>query len=293
MSNHNDPNIGMEHKIDLVAQLIESLDAVRLRHSEAQRIAKLGHWFLDLVSDELHWSDEVYRIFGLDPETFTGSYDSFLDAIHPEDRDAVNNAYSVSLNTQAPYAIEHRLLMPDGSIKWVMERCETEYSEDALPLSSTGTVQDITERKHLEFEKVRLLHEMEGRIKELQTLHGLSQSIQNRTELGDVFMDAVKLMRSGWQYPDITQAAIRFEGKIYHSTCYTKSAWRQCSDIIIHGKRCGTVEVCYLEERPQLDEGPFLKEEQSFLMALLETSAMPLNFGKPMRKSPLWHIMTS
>ncbi len=118
--------------------------------AKAQSIAHIGSWELDLVRDTLYWSDEIYRIFGLERESFAPSYEAFLNAIHPEDREAVNSAYTQSLEKRLPYAIEHRLLMKDGSIKYVHEQCETTFDADGKPLRSLGTVQDISERKQVE-----------------------------------------------------------------------------------------------------------------------------------------------
>ena len=126
-----------------------------LRKSEAnllkaQEIAKLGCWELDLVTNELIWSDEIYRIFEINPDKFGASYEAFLDTVHPDDRDLVNNAYSESLRTKEPYTIEHRLLMKDGRVKYVTESCETTYDHEGNPLRSLGTVHDITLRKKQE-----------------------------------------------------------------------------------------------------------------------------------------------
>ena len=98
----------------------------------------------------LIWSDEIFRIFEIDQEQFGASYDAFIEIIHPDDREAVDHAYIESLKNREPYEIEHRLLMADGRIKHVLERCETTYADDGKPLYSLGTVQDITERKHME-----------------------------------------------------------------------------------------------------------------------------------------------
>ena len=117
------------------------------RLNEAQHTAQIGSWELDLASGKLHWSDEIYRIFDIDPAIFGATYESFLNGIHPEDRDRVNEAYSNSLKIRSSYEIAHRLLMPDGRIKWVNERCKTVYDEQGHPLVSSGTVQDITSIK--------------------------------------------------------------------------------------------------------------------------------------------------
>jgi PAS domain S-box-containing protein len=120
------------------------------RLKEAQRIALIGNWELDLDNNNLIWSDEIYRIFEIDPAKFGASYAAFLDAIHPADRETVDRAYTASLVTKSPYEIDHRLLLPDGRVKYVLERCESFYDADGHALRSVGTVQDITERKRAE-----------------------------------------------------------------------------------------------------------------------------------------------
>ncbi|MDO9244417.1 MAG: sensor domain-containing diguanylate cyclase, partial [Rhodocyclaceae bacterium] len=131
------------------AQLQQSSES---RLKEAQRLARLGSWELDLTKNHLTWSDEGYRIFEIDPERFGATYEAFLDAIHPEDRAMVNQAYQDSLQTRQPYEITHRLLMADGRVKHVHERGKTDYDTAGQPLRSIGTVQDVTERVELEHE---------------------------------------------------------------------------------------------------------------------------------------------
>lgn len=114
--------------------------------AQAQHIAHLGSWELDLVENKLLWSDEIYRIFELDPAEFSPSYESFLAAVHPEDRAMVNQRYTEHMSRRAPYDVTHRLLMKDGRVKYVRERCETLYEGDR-PQRSVGTVQDITQQK--------------------------------------------------------------------------------------------------------------------------------------------------
>ena len=114
---------------------------------EAQQISQLGNWTLDLSNGELQWSPEVFRLFEVSAADFKGSYEFFLNCIHPDDQARVHQAYSESLANRTDYRIEHRLRMADGRIKWVNERCRTEFDDAGRPLRSVGTVQDITERK--------------------------------------------------------------------------------------------------------------------------------------------------
>ncbi len=117
------------------------------RLNEAQRSARIGNWELDLVSNRLYWSDEIYRIFEIDKATFGANYAAFLNAIHPEDRERVNKAYTDSLVDHQPYDIIHRLQFADGRIRYVRERCETRFDAEGSPVCSMGTVQDVTDQK--------------------------------------------------------------------------------------------------------------------------------------------------
>ncbi len=146
-----------------------ALRASQASLADAQRIAHLGNWDLDLTRNALTWSKEIYRIFERDPAAFGASYEAFLEAVHPEDRERVDQAYRASLADRRPYDIIHRLLMPDGRIKHVHERCETHFDAGGRPLRSVGTVQDITEQELAEQERRRL----EAEVNHFQRLDSL------------------------------------------------------------------------------------------------------------------------
>ena len=138
--------------IDITAQKQFEKDLIKGRTmlSEAQRIAKVGSWSLDDITNKLTWSDEIYNIFDINKNEFEPSYEGFLDVIHPDDRDIVNKAFNQSLKNHIPYSVEHRLLMKDGSIKHVVERGETIYDSQNNPAITQGTIQDITELKKVQ-----------------------------------------------------------------------------------------------------------------------------------------------
>ena len=127
-----------------------ALNQITRRLNEAQRVAQIGSWELDLSMNKLFWSDEIFRIFEIDQRQFAATYEAFLALVHPDDREAVNETYQQSLTKRAPYQISHRLVMPDGRIKWVRECGETEYDAHGLPIVSRGTVQDITSQRAVE-----------------------------------------------------------------------------------------------------------------------------------------------
>ena len=136
----------------------EDLRASEERLKRSQEIAHLGSWELDLISNRLSWSDEVYRIFGLKPQEFGATYEAFLDAVHPDDRSAVDAAYTGSLREgKGTYEIEHRIVRKsNGEIRVVHEKCEHVRDEPGKIIKSIGMVHDITERKKAE-EKIERL----------------------------------------------------------------------------------------------------------------------------------------
>ncbi|HZX33038.1 MAG TPA: PAS domain S-box protein [Rhodocyclaceae bacterium] len=125
-------------------ELQEALRASRHILAEAQRIAHIGSWQMDLPDGRMEWSDEVFRILELDPDNTTACRDIFLARVHPDDRDGLQHCHSRCLSRQASSDTEHRLLMPDGRIKHVHQHCETFFSDDGRPLRSVGTIQDVT-----------------------------------------------------------------------------------------------------------------------------------------------------
>jgi PAS domain S-box-containing protein len=117
------------------------------RLKESQEIAQMGQWELDLVSNSLYCSDGIYSLFEIDPKKFNASYEAFIDAVHPDDREFVDKSYTDSIKNKTQCNITHRLLFKNGTMKYVNEICRTEYDKSGRPLCSIGTIQDITERK--------------------------------------------------------------------------------------------------------------------------------------------------
>ncbi len=164
--------------------------------AEAQRMAHLGSWELDLKKNILSWSEENYRIFGFENEKFDSTYEAFLETIHPDDRDFVNKAYTESVKNKTPYNIEHRLLLKDGSIKYVNERCKTFYNEKGEPIRSIGTTYDITEQKVAENE----LWEQE---KFSQSLLRLSRALEKAQSYGETLEAARNEIKSSIGYQTV------------------------------------------------------------------------------------------
>jgi PAS domain S-box-containing protein len=118
--------------------------------AEAQRIARLGSWQWDLSSGSQSWSDETYRLLGVDRATVTPTFEALMSTVHREDRSMVDGAVHASLYNQAPFSIEHRICLPDGEVRVMHQRGEVIVDEAGNKVRLAATIQDVTERKSLE-----------------------------------------------------------------------------------------------------------------------------------------------
>ena len=113
--------------------------------TEAQRIAHVGSWILDAKTEQLTWSAEVYRIFGIEPEDFLPTRPAFLESVHPEDIEIFLEADAKAWEDHLPFYVEHRIVRPDGQIRVLVERAEAFFDDQGQPARMIGTVQDATE----------------------------------------------------------------------------------------------------------------------------------------------------
>ncbi len=123
--------------------------------SDAQRIAQMGNWVWDIVNNTINWSDEIYRIFGINPREFDATYEVFMDFVHPDDKEVVRRSVNDAIYECAPYNIEHRIVLSDGTERIVHEQAEVTFDENGKPLKMIGTVQDITDLKKREDELIK------------------------------------------------------------------------------------------------------------------------------------------
>ncbi len=120
--------------------------------TDAQRIAKVGNWNWDITNNTLFWSDEIYRIFGFQPQEFRITYEQFLDYVHPDDRKSINKAVKYALIKKQDYNIEHRIVIQNKSERIIHERGEVLFNKYGNPIKMIGTIHDITTRKKIEKE---------------------------------------------------------------------------------------------------------------------------------------------
>ncbi len=143
---------------------------------QAGQMARLGAWEIEFSrskdpdANPLHWSDEVYRIFGYEPGTIAVSNKLFFERVHPEDRHVIMNAVSHAIATKSPYSAEHRIVRPDGSERFVFEHAEIVFANGDQPVRIIGAIQDVTERKRAELALEQSKRELERSLAQLETI---------------------------------------------------------------------------------------------------------------------------
>jgi PAS domain S-box-containing protein len=113
-------------------------------------VARIGSWEWDIATDRVTSSAELYRLYGLEPDSVEVTFETFLEHVHPEDRDKVRHVVIGAYRDRQQFAVEHRAVMPDGFVRWLHGRGRVIVDETGAPVRMVGTAQDVTERKRLD-----------------------------------------------------------------------------------------------------------------------------------------------
>jgi len=210
-------------------------------------------------------SPSVQRILGYRPEELIGTLS--VAVVHPDDLPKVALGFEEALrNPGLPVITECRCKHKDGTWR-VIKGTGSSYLGHPCINGFVSNMHDITERRRAE-------HELDERVKELQCLYSVANIAERPgVTLDEICKEVVNLIPGGWQYPEITCARITIEGKEFRTKNYGESRWKQFSAIELDGAKIGEIEVCYLEERPEIDEGPFMKEERLLIAAVAQRLA--------------------
>jgi len=170
----------------------EELELLQQRMDNAQRLANMGDYDWHIPTDTNRWSDQLYRIYGYEPQSFNASYDRFLSMIHPEDREKIQGIHQHSYATGEPYEMIERIVRPDGEVRYLRSNGQVVMGADGAPQRMRGTCVDITEQYLAEREReataVRL---SEAALRRKQTVEINDNIVQGVTaamyalELGD------------------------------------------------------------------------------------------------------------
>ena len=277
---------GEDHVLLSMSDITERKQAERaLKESEqrlnrAQEIAHLGSWELDLATNQLTWSDEVYRIFGLQPQEFGATYEAFLEAVHPDDRAAVDAAYSGSIQAgRDQYEIEHRVIKrSNGEVRIVHEKCEHIRNQEGQIVRSVGMVHDITERKRAEEQLKDYAERLERSNRELEQFafmasHDLQEPLRKIEMFGDLLLErALSLNDRERAYLDrMRNAAGRMREMV--------RGLLQLSSVTTQGRPFVSVDLSQITAEVLSD----MEEKIQRIGGRVECSALPIVEGDPVQ----------
>ncbi|MHC4564971.1 MAG: MEDS domain-containing protein [Planctomycetota bacterium] len=154
----------------------EALRRSEQRYALAQRAANIGSWDWNIVTGDLHWSDRIEPLFGFAPGQFGATYEAFLECVHPDDRKHVVESANASIEQGDDYAVEHRIVWPNGTVRWMSETGDVIRDGQGKAVRMLGIVQDISEHKDREAR-----HQLAGQI-----LGSLTRKIVGTDLIGDV-----------------------------------------------------------------------------------------------------------
>lgn len=153
-----------------LANAVEKLQKSRSILNDAQKVAHIGSWEWDILANKVAWSDELYRIYGLEPESVEISYESYIARVHPEDRDSAASSIRAALEGTDEFEFEERIVRPDGEVRVLQSKGYVMRDESGLPRRMLGTCHDITARKQDELELDRRMEELHRSNRELSVL---------------------------------------------------------------------------------------------------------------------------
>ncbi len=230
---------------------------------------KVTHWNTALESlsgikrDEIVGTDEQWRAFYLEKRPVMA--DLIVDGASAGEIELYYRGKSRKSGLiDGAYEAEDFFpeLGEDG--KWLHFTASPIRDNKGEIMGAVETLQDITKRKRAE-------HALNERVKELQCLYSIANIAQRPgITLDELYQEVANLLPEGWQYPEIACARITINNKRFETENCRESEWKLSSDIKVHGERIGVVEINYLEERPDADEGPFLREERLLINAVVE-----------------------
>jgi len=214
------------------------------------------------------------KLLGYDRDTLMGMKVIDLYANNPHGISKAQEVFKRFKKGESIRDVEMQMKHEDGHPIWISLLVEPVRDRDGNIIESRSIVIDITKRKQAEEALQKKTHDLGERVKELNCLYGISSLVgQQDISLEEIIQGAVDLIPPSWQYPEITCARVILEGREWRTIIFQETIWMQSSDIKVHGELNGVLEIYYLEEKPEIDEGPFLKEEKALIDAIAKRLA--------------------
>jgi PAS domain S-box-containing protein len=169
----------LEERVRAVEQVAEAVAGF----NEAQRVAHVGSWDWNIETNRVTWSDELFRIYGLEPQSQEVTYESYLERVHPDDRALARETVDRALREGEPFVFDERIVLPDGGVRWIQSRGRVVTDDTGRPVRMVGTGQDVTERKRLDGLRDTILASVSHELRTpLTSILGFSLTLQERDE---------------------------------------------------------------------------------------------------------------
>ncbi len=176
-------------------ELIKSESAL----TRAQKMAHLGSWETDLATRTTKGSEEYYRLYGQDPKTGSHTYESFLESVHPDDRERLENTFDDALCKDKTYVIDFRIILPDGTMRYIHSESEVMCNDDGQPIKLFGISWDITEIKKAE----ELIRERENRLKTILDISPVPMIVTDGMRRKTVYLNEKFTETFGYTIEDV------------------------------------------------------------------------------------------
>ncbi len=248
----------------------KALQESRDRLVQAEQIARLGNWSLELATGQVTWSDEMYRLLELDPATTTPSVELYHSFLPPEDRDLLQRRFTEAMETRQRFVLGTRLILRSGQLKYAEGTGEVIADATGQPIRAIGTVQDVTDRRLIEIE----LHEL---VKGLRVLRAISQALEQRTlDRTALLALVVRELPAAMTYPADARAEIVIDGQRQEAGAPGMLLVRLTASISINDRVAGEVAVGYVRPHADGDDGSFHVREREVLESIARTIGLGL-----------------
>ncbi len=260
--------IDISERLKTEKRLREAYEIIKRSPAVAFLWKNIEGWPVEFVSEN------VIELLGYSTDDFVSDRVLYAKVVHPDDLERVaGEVASFSIGKERKRFIHepYRIVTKDGKIKWLADRTYIRRDEKGKITHYQGIVSDISDQVRAEKELEKRTNDLNERVKELNSLYGISQLVEKRgISLEEIIQGTANLIPTTWQYPEITCARIMMGDQEFKTKNFRKTDWRQACDIIVHGELSGTVEVYYLEEKPACHEGPFLQEERTMINTIAQ-----------------------
>lgn len=236
-------NQDLEDEIRRRAEVNRDLQETTSHLGHAQQIAKIGSWEWNMQSDKVIWSDQVYRILGLEPHSFPASFSALVNAVADEDRVAVSAAYARTLEHGEPLDIEHAMLCTRDEVVYVHQQAHLEYDGQGRPYRLAGTIQDVSERSKAEAK----MRKLSGAIAQIAD----SVMITNESGIIEYVNTAFEKM-TGYSHSEVVGRSASILKTDRQSDAFYQRLWRTITrgevfnDVMANRKKNGDI---YYEEK--------------------------------------------